>query len=150
WPQLLLRMSGGRTGQVTPGGGARLDSAVRYLSYMKGWGLAVLALASGLAGCGDKPADRAGAAPSPPAPPAPAAAPEQGGDDGSPSLGPQLELIARLITHGRTDDARTQLQEYRRAHPEDGRAAFLLGLTYHREKRYGQARPLFEEAARLT
>lgn len=60
-----------------------------------------------------------------------------------------LVEIVRLIGQHQTGDARDRLAGYLAGHPDDGRAEFLLGLTYHREKRYGLARPHFETAARL-
>lgn len=43
-----------------------------------------------------------------------------------------------------------RLVDYMKLHPADGRAVFLFGLTYHREKKYAQALPHFEKALRLT
>ncbi len=62
-------------------------------------------------------------------------------------LGPELQAAAGLIGRQQTDSARARLQPFIEAHPDDGQAAFLLGLTYHREKRYALARPWFESAA---
>src|SRR5262245_30253260 len=111
---------------------------------------AAAALVLGLAGCGDTGPAASGGPPTP-APAAtsqalPAAAPAEAAAavDASPDIGPKLEPIARLVLQGRVLEARAQLEVWRRENPQDGRAAFLLGLTYHREKRYGEARPLFE------
>jgi tetratricopeptide (TPR) repeat protein len=51
-----------------------------------------------------------------------------------------------LIKDGKLGAARVRLRKHLDQHPGDGRAEFLFGLTYHREKHYGQARPYFEAA----
>ena len=106
----------------------------------------ILVLAAALApaggGCGD---DRAAAPPGAPKPAHPA---EQTAKPAS--LSPQLTAAARLIAEQKTEQARTWLEAHVAGHPDDGQAAFLLGLTYHREKRYTLARPLFESAVRLA
>lgn len=66
------------------------------------------------------------------------------------ALGPQLVEFATMISRQQTDVARAGLQQYVEEHAGDGQAAFLLGLTYHREKRYTLARPWFESAAGLA
>ncbi|MCZ6611316.1 MAG: tetratricopeptide repeat protein [Planctomycetota bacterium] len=65
------------------------------------------------------------------------------------SLNRELSAAFRLIGQGRTDVARPRLVSYLNQHPDDGRAEFLLGLTYHREKRYALARPRFTQAIEL-
>ncbi len=62
-------------------------------------------------------------------------------------MGPELSAAFQLIGQQRTDAARAGLEQHLRQHPDDGPAEFLLGLTYHREKRYALARPHFEAAA---
>ena len=62
----------------------------------------------------------------------------------------ELSVVLRLIESHRTDRARTALAAYGEAHPPSGPAEFLTGLSYHREKRYGLARPHFERAIELT
>ena len=57
-----------------------------------------------------------------------------------------LDRIARLIRAESIEPARSQLRQYLNQHPDDAQALFLLGLTYHREQKYGQARPYFEQA----
>jgi tetratricopeptide (TPR) repeat protein len=68
----------------------------------------------------------------------------------APALGPELAAVAKLIQQRQTDAARLRLAPYLQQHPEDGRAAFLMGLSYHREKRYALARPRFERAVELA
>ena len=96
-------------------------------------------------GCGGKP-DDAGVEPAKPeaapAPTPPGAPP--------PALGPQLTAVAKLIGQQQTEAARDRLTPYLQQHAEDGRAEFLMGLSYHREKRYTQARPRFERAVELA
>ncbi len=102
--------------------------------------MSVLAAAGG--GCRDEPAVGRPEA-SPPAKPA--------GQPAEPeSLSPELTSAARLIADRKNDQARTRLEAHVAEHPDDGQAAFLLGLTYHREKRYTLARPWFESAVRLA
>ena len=106
----------------------------------------ILVLAAALAaaggGCGDEPAAGRPVAPTPAEPAGRPATPE--------SLSPELSWAARLIADRKTDQARTRLEAHVAENPDDGQAAFLLGLTYHREKRYAPARPWFESAARLA
>lgn len=106
----------------------------------------ILVLATALAaaggGCGDEPAAGRPGAPTPAEPAGRPARPE--------SLSPELAWAARLIADRKTDQARTRLEAHVAEHPDDGQAAFLLGLTYHREKRYTLARPWFESALRLA
>lgn len=112
-------------------------------------------LAAGPSGCGREP-DRAAIPPArtPVAPvetTAPAATPPGRETQEAPvALDPQLVAMATLISRQQTDIARARLQQYVEEHPDDGQAAFLLGLTYHREKRYTLARPWFESAAGLA
>jgi Tfp pilus assembly protein PilF len=99
-----------------------------------------LAVAGG--GCGDQPVAVEPEAPTQSEPAGQAARPV--------SLSPELAAVARLITDRKTDQARIRLEAHVAQHPDDGHAAFLLGLTYHREKRYTLARPWFESAVRLA
>ena len=106
----------------------------------------ILVLAAALAavggGCGDEPPAGRLEAPSPAEPAGQPAEPV--------SLSPELTAAARLIADRKTDEARTRLEAHVAEHPDDGQAAFLLGLTYHRQKRYTLARPWFESAVRLA
>jgi hypothetical protein len=95
-------------------------------------------------GCGGEPD---GTAAEPPPPPSPPVTPEP---PAPPTLGPELLAIAKSIDQRQTDAARARLQAYLGRHPEDGCAEFLMGLTFHREKRYALARPRFERAVELT
>lgn len=110
---------------------------------------AAAALTAAGAGCGDK-VDQTGATP-----PARSSEPVTGVDQ-SPgpvpreiALGPELTAAMQLIERQQTDVARSRLEPYVAQHPDHGPAKFLLGLTYHREKRYTLARPHFEAAASL-
>ncbi|MHC4219723.1 MAG: tetratricopeptide repeat protein [Planctomycetota bacterium] len=68
----------------------------------------------------------------------------------APTLGPELTGIAGSIQQRQTEAARLRLTPYLQLHPDDGLAEFLMGLSYHREKRYALARPRFERAVELT
>ncbi|MHC5023112.1 MAG: tetratricopeptide repeat protein [Planctomycetota bacterium] len=70
------------------------------------------------------------------------------GEEASASmLQPQQERdIIGLIRQGRFGPARVRLRRHLDQFPRDGRAEFLFGLTYHRERFYGKARPHFERA----
>ncbi len=106
----------------------------------------ILVLAAALVaaggGCGDDQAARQ--------PDGPKSAPPAEQTAKPVSLSPELTAAARLIADGKTDQARTRLEAHLAEHPDDGQAAFLLGLTYHRQKRYTRARPWFESAVRLA
>ncbi len=65
-------------------------------------------------------------------------------------LGPELHAIFGEIASDRIPVARAKLDEYLQRLPDDGGATFLMGLTYHREKRYAQALPYFQRAADLV
>ena len=107
-------------------------------------GLVVWTMAAG--GCGGEEETP------PPSEPHPASAdrpepPEAPGR--SVALGPELSGIFRLIGERRMEAARERLEEYLDESPRDGRATFLVGLSYHRQKHYAQARPHFERAITL-
>lgn len=68
----------------------------------------------------------------------------------TPPLSPELAEIFALIGDYRTGPARVRLVKHQKLHPDDGHAAFLFGLTYHREKRYRKALEHFERAAALA
>ncbi len=108
-------------------------------------GLAALSLVA-LLGCNQNPAPAGGVGPPP------GAAPADGGAAPAPraTLSPELSSLFRLIGQGRTDRARPRLLTYLALDPQDGKAEFLLGLTYHREKRYSLARPHFDRAVDLS
>ena len=66
-------------------------------------------------------------------------------------LSPELRQITdQLIARRQTDVARFLLQRYLNEHPDDPHATFLLGLTYHREQKYGQGVTYFEKAIELA
>jgi tetratricopeptide (TPR) repeat protein len=65
-------------------------------------------------------------------------------------LPPELRAWARLIAAGRAAQAREELLRHLEQFPDDGRAEFLLGLTFHREKSYALALPHLEKAAGLA
>jgi Tfp pilus assembly protein PilF len=64
-------------------------------------------------------------------------------------LSPELSQYFRLI-QDRHPGARVRLRKYVDNNPQDGRARFLFGLSYHQEKRYGLARPWYEQAISLA
>ena len=57
-----------------------------------------------------------------------------------------LRPISLLIANDRTGPARVQLRNYLQLHPNDSQATFLFGLSYHREKKYGEAVEHFDRA----
>jgi Tfp pilus assembly protein PilF len=57
-----------------------------------------------------------------------------------------LQPILELISQRRGEAARAALNDYRQHYPDDGRAVFLYGLTYHLARDYAVAEPLFEQA----
>jgi tetratricopeptide (TPR) repeat protein len=59
------------------------------------------------------------------------------------------QQIIGLIRQGRFGPARVRLRRHLDDYPDDGRAEFLFGLTYHRERHYGQAKPHFERSNSL-
>ncbi|MCP3902618.1 MAG: tetratricopeptide repeat protein [Planctomycetes bacterium] len=65
-------------------------------------------------------------------------------------LSPELTPLFRLIEARRTGPARVRLRKHLLVNPDDGQAEFLFGLSYHREKKYEQARPYFRRAADLA
>jgi tetratricopeptide (TPR) repeat protein len=88
--------------------------------------------------------DRGDGGAAPPAGAAPAG--EEAAADAVAPLTGELADFANLIKDGQLGAARVRLRKHLDRHPGDGRAEFLFGLSYHREKRYGQARPYFEAA----
>ena len=65
-------------------------------------------------------------------------------------LNPLLVDSFDLIQAQRTGAARVRLRRHLDTSPGDGQAAFLFGLSYHRERRYAQAEPWFEDAIRMS
>jgi len=61
----------------------------------------------------------------------------------------ELATIFQLISRGRTGAARVRLVKFDKLNPDNGRSAFLFGLTYHQEQKYAKARPHFERAIGL-
>ena len=132
----------------------RLATQAARLGFAAGLGALLC-----VGGCGhDEPAGST--APRPP-PASSQALQERPGDvpathDTSPSdvgvaaLKPPLVAIFRLIEQHQTDTARAALGAYQYKHPDDGQAEFLVGLSFHREKRYGLARPHFGRAVELA
>lgn len=64
-------------------------------------------------------------------------------------LAPALQPIALHIRHRHLELARDRLHRHLRQYPEDPQAIFLVGLTFHREQKYGQALPHYEKALSL-
>jgi tetratricopeptide (TPR) repeat protein len=64
---------------------------------------------------------------------------------------PELrEITDQLIARRQNEAARFLLQRYLTEHPDDPHATFLLGLTFHREQKYGQAVTYFDKAIELA
>jgi tetratricopeptide (TPR) repeat protein len=61
----------------------------------------------------------------------------------------EMARCYELIKAGEHEAARRRLQPIVQAHPGWARAHFLLGLTYHEQELYAQARPLFARALEL-
>jgi tetratricopeptide (TPR) repeat protein len=57
-----------------------------------------------------------------------------------------LVPLFELIRGHQTGPARVRLNNYLQLHPGDVQAKFLFGLSYHREQRYMQAMPYYDEA----
>jgi Tfp pilus assembly protein PilF len=62
---------------------------------------------------------------------------------------PEFGVIAGLIAQGQLGKARQVAGKFLVEHRENGRILFLFGLTYHKEKRYAEAKPYFERALLL-
>jgi len=65
------------------------------------------------------------------------------------SFTPELREILDYINQERFMEARALLALYMKGKPESAPREFMHGLTYHKEKRYEQARPFFERAVTL-
>jgi tetratricopeptide (TPR) repeat protein len=65
-------------------------------------------------------------------------------------LNAELSRIFELIKSRHNGPARVQLLKYLKLNPNDGHATFLFGLTYHREQKYGQATPYYQQALALA
>lgn len=65
-------------------------------------------------------------------------------------LNAELRGFVGLIESHRTGPARVRIVKYEKLHGKDAATRFLFGLTYHREKRYEQAREHFDEATALA
>ena len=66
------------------------------------------------------------------------------------SLDDELAPIFGMISDNLLASARERVTVYLQQNPESGQGEFLLGLTYHREKRYALARPHFAKATQLS
>ena len=66
------------------------------------------------------------------------------------SLNPELTSYFRLIEQRQTGAARVRLKKFIKLQPNDGKAVFLFGLSYHREQKYGSAIPWYEKALELS
>lgn len=60
-----------------------------------------------------------------------------------------LKLVYRAIAAGSFEEARRLARDYLAAHPRDGQASFLLGLSYFETDNHGSARPHFERSLEL-
>lgn len=65
-----------------------------------------------------------------------------------PLSAPLVEAF-QLIRQNQTGAARIRLAKHLKQYPRDAQATFLFGLSYHREKKYAQAVPHFENAIEL-
>jgi tetratricopeptide (TPR) repeat protein len=61
----------------------------------------------------------------------------------------ELKPFAQLIQQRKTGPARIRLRRHLDAHPDDARAEFLFGLSYHREKKYAAACEHMDRAREL-
>lgn len=61
----------------------------------------------------------------------------------------QLDAAYELILHSKFEAARAVLIPLDQAHPRSGRTAFMLGLSYHQQRRYRPALPYFRRAVEL-
>jgi Tfp pilus assembly protein PilF len=71
-------------------------------------------------------------------------------DAATATLDPDLAPIFDLISQEQLGPARDRVTDYLQQNPQTGQAQFLLGLTYHREKRYALARPHFAKATEFS
>ncbi len=71
-------------------------------------------------------------------------------DAATATLDPDLAPIFDLISQNQLGLARDRVTDYLQQNPQTGQAQFLLGLTYHREKRYALARPHFAKATEFS
>jgi len=60
-----------------------------------------------------------------------------------------LGTCLRLIEQGRFDEARKLVESIVALQPRSSRAHLVLALTYHKQRRYGVAKPIFERAIQL-
>ena len=58
-----------------------------------------------------------------------------------------LEMHYLLISDGNTGSARVRLRQYMDEHGESSQPLFLMGLSYHHDKRYAKAVQWFEHSA---
>ena len=64
-----------------------------------------------------------------------------------PELNSDLETHFLLISEGSTGSARVRLRQHMDAHGEAAQPLFLMGLSYHQEKRYVKAVHWFEKSS---
>lgn len=64
-----------------------------------------------------------------------------------PELQSDLETHFLLISEGNSGSARVRLRQYMDSHGEAAQPLFLMGLSYHQEKRYIKAVQWFEQSA---
>ena len=64
----------------------------------------------------------------------------------TPALDESLSGHFRLIEDERSGPARVRIRQWLNDHPQDARGEFLMGLSYHQEKRYGRALEWFNQA----
>ena len=66
-----------------------------------------------------------------------------------PTLHPDLETHFILISEGNSGSARVRLRQHMDTHGESAQPLFLMGLSYHKEKRYIKAVQWFEKSAQF-
>jgi tetratricopeptide (TPR) repeat protein len=66
-----------------------------------------------------------------------------------PELHSELEMHFLLISEGKSGSARVRLRQHMNTHGESAQSLFLMGLSYHHEKRYNKAVQWFEKSAHL-
>lgn len=114
---------------------------------MRAWLTTLLAV---IAGCSD-PADDRGGVPAAGTPnqvaPEPSSSADSVTDQPLPPPGDDRARVAlQLIARNHPEQAEPVARALRSAYPDQPRAAFVLALSLHKQKRYGDAVPYFEEA----
>ncbi|MEE2912354.1 MAG: tetratricopeptide repeat protein [Planctomycetota bacterium] len=67
-----------------------------------------------------------------------------------PALHSELEMHFLLISDGNTGSARVRLRQFMEVNSESSQPLFLMGLSYHHEKRYVKAVQWFQRSAQFN